>query len=249
MKVKLAVYYLLLSVYVLSSCITRRSVSLVYESKNLRIERITRSTYLHISYLDTESFGKVGCNGMIVIDQGEAIVFDTPAQDSISRELIHWLTTVKKTEIKAVVINHFHIDCLGGLGAFHADNIPSYSNQMTIDLAKENQVNIVPTQAIAANQKLQVGNTEIKNHYFGEGHTKDNIVSYVPSEQVLFGGCLIKALGAGKGNLADANIDAWPYTVRKIRLEYSDIKTVIPGHGKPGGTELLDYTVKMFINN
>jgi metallo-beta-lactamase class B len=248
MKFNPIIYYILFYFCFQSACLASKSLHLVYQSNNLRIEQISKNTYLHISYLDTESFGKVACNGMMVIDKGESIVFDTPSEDSVSRELIHWLTLVKKTEIKAVVVNHFHVDCLGGLGAFHAYNIPSYSNQLTIDLAKEDQVKVVPIRAIDTNQKLQIGNTEIKNHYFGEGHTKDNIVSYVPSEKVLFGGCLIKAIGAGKGNLADANIEEWAKTVTKIRAQYPLLKKVIPGHGMPGGIELLDYTVEMFMN-
>jgi metallo-beta-lactamase class B len=63
---------------------------------------------------------------------------------------------------------------------------------------------------------------------------------------VIFGGCLIKEVGAGKGNLADANTIDWSNTVRKIRDEYPDVKRIVPGHGQPGGIELLDYTIKLF---
>ena len=40
--------------------------------------------------------------------------------------------------------------------------------------------------------------------YFGEGHTKDNIMGYFTEDQALFGGCLIKKVGASKGYLGDA---------------------------------------------
>ena len=40
---------------------------------------------------ETESFGKVACNGMIVVDDDEAIVFDTPVNNEVSEELLKWL--------------------------------------------------------------------------------------------------------------------------------------------------------------
>ncbi len=62
----------------------------------------------------------------------------------------------------------------------------------------------------------------------------------------MFGGCLIKESGAGKGNLEDANTTDWSLTVTKLKEKYPTTKTVIPGHGKSGGTELLDYTIQLF---
>ncbi len=67
-----------------------------------------------------------------------------------------------------------------------------------------------------------------------------------PLEDIMFGGCLIKEEGAGKGNLAEANVEEWPNTVRKVKMKYPEVKKIIVGHGKSGGIELLDYTIKLF---
>ncbi len=40
----------------------------------------------------------------------------------------------------------------------------------------------------------------------------------------MFGGCLIKEEGAGKGNLAEANVEEWPNTVRKVKMKYPEVK-------------------------
>ena len=85
--------------------------------------------------------------------------------------------------------------------------------------------------------------------FFGEGHTPDNVVAYLPTDQTLFGGCLIKSLGAGKGNLEDANVQDWSSTVTKIKKSYPNVRIVIPGHGNPGSQDLLDYTIEMFSEN
>ena len=66
--------------------------------------------------------------------------------------------------------------------------------------------------------------TKIESRFLGEAHTKDNIVTWIPSEHILFGGCQVKSLGSAKGNLADANVDAWSETTRRIKAAYKDVK-------------------------
>ncbi len=217
----------------------------VYKSDILRIEKLSRNTYVHISYLETDNFGKVGCNGLLVVNKGEVVVFDTPVDNESSLELINWIENDQGNEIVGVVVTHFHIDCLGGLKAFHDASVPSYSNNQTIELLDADELNL-PLNGFEGRTELMVGNKPVLIEYFGEGHTKDNVVGYFPSEKVLFGGCLIKSLRAGKGNLNDANIEEWANTVNKIKLAYPDVKTVVPGHGKAGGVELLDFTMEMF---
>jgi metallo-beta-lactamase class B len=217
----------------------------VYQSPTLLVTPLTPGTYVHVSYLKTQSFGKVECNGMIVVNRNEAIVFDTPADDSTSYALIEFVEKQLKCKIKAVVINHFHADCLGGLKAFHARNIPSYANKLTLELAKR-ETDVLPQNGFENSLTLKVGKRKVINQFFGEAHTRDNIVSYFPSEKVLFGGCMVKALNAGKGNLADANTAEWSATVSKVQASYPQIQYVIPGHGQPGNQKLLEYTIQMF---
>lgn len=219
--------------------------SFVYKSKTLQIEQISPNTYVHVSFLNTDDFGKVACNGMIVMNEEEALVFDTPANEEASLELINWLENDKKAKVTGVVATHFHWDCLGGLNEFHLKGIPSFATKKTIALAKTAGYPL-PQNGFRNKLKLEAGGVKVINQYLGEGHTKDNFVSYVPSDQVIFGGCMVKALGAGNGNLEDANVSQWSSTVNKVKFTFPEIKIVIPGHGKIGGTELLDYTVEMF---
>jgi metallo-beta-lactamase class B len=217
----------------------------IYSTETLQIEQISPNTFVHISYLNTQDFGKVACNGMIVINGGEALILDTPTDDETSLELISWLKNEKKVTVKAVLATHFHNDCLGGLKAFHTKGVPSYGSFKTIALAKA-AGDPVPEKGFDEQLILEVGDLEVISKFFGEGHTRDNVVSYVPSDQVLFGGCLIKELGAGLGYLGDANTAAWSETVSKVKYHFPDIRRVIPGHGKIGNVELLEYTIRMF---
>jgi len=182
---------------------------------------------------------------MIVLDKNEAVVFDTPTNNTTALELINWVEKNLDSKIKAVIPTHFHADCLGGLEAFHQQGIASYANYLTIQTAKSNNFTI-PQNGFVDLLELKVGKQKIVAAFFGAGHTKDNVIGFFPREKIMFGGCLIKESGAGKGNLEDADTNQWPVSVAKIKAKYPDTKIIIPGHGKSGGTELLDYTINLF---
>lgn len=217
----------------------------LYESDNLVIKQLSKNVYQHISYFNSETYGKVACNGMIVKDGNETVIFDTPVDDKSSTELISWIKNNLHSKINAVIPTHFHEDCVGGLKEFEKNNIPSYSNNKTIAFAKEKGFN-VPNHGFDNSLTLNVGKQKVYAKFFGEGHTKDNIVGYFPSENAMFGGCLIKEIGASEGNLEDANIHVWSETVEKVKKTYPNAKVIIPGHGKTGGQDLLDYTIQLF---
>lgn len=222
--------------------------SLVYQSENLQIEQVSEHVFIHVSYLQTQDFGKVACNGMLVLNGNEALIFDTPTSNEVSDELIRWIEVEKRARVKAVLATHFHDDCLGGLEAFHAHEIPSFGSEKTIDLAQK-AGEAVPQQSFSEELIQELGDIKVVSKYFGEGHTRDNVVVYVPSERVLFGGCLIKEMNASVGYLGDANVGTWAETVRGVKAGFGDIQKVIPGHGKAGGEELLDYTIGLFERN
>ena len=225
---------------------TKDSTSFIYKTETLQIEQLTEHTFRHLSFLQTTDFGNVGCNGMIVIDANEALIFDTPATEEASLELINWVENVLKCKIKGVVATHFHNDCLAGLSEFHSRDISSYANVKTIELANGQKL-IPPQIGFKKSFELNVGTKIVVNEFLGQGHTKDNIVSYFPDEKVLFGGCLIKEIDAGKGYLGDANLKAWSKTVRKVQKRFPNAEVVIPGHGTVGDNSLLDYTITLFL--
>ena len=221
------------------------SVAQSYASETLRIEQISDRVYQHTSFFDSESFGTVPCNGMIVISEGEAVIFDTPTSGAASAELIDWIEDQHQSSIKAVVPTHFHQDCLAGLDEFHRRQIPSYGYRRTIDLAQQNGV-MPPQNSFDESLELPVGNQTVSVAFVGEGHTRDNVVAYFSADKVLFGGCLVKEVGAGKGNLEDANPSAWPATIARLKKRYPKVAIIVPGHGERGGIELLDYTRQLF---
>lgn len=226
-----------------ASCSSEATNLELYESSLLKIEPLGDGVYQHTSYLKTMGWGTVSCNGMVYINEGEAIVFDTPINDSASQELLQYFEGIN---IKGIVVTHYHIDCLGGLAAFHAAEIPSYARFETIALADSFGHQILPQKGFDSLRTFKIGTEEIWARYYGPGHTQDNIVGFIPSYKTLFGGCLVKALKAPKGNLADADIAEWSNTVAALKADLPPIEKVIPGHGQNGDGQLLDYTIDLF---
>ncbi len=243
-------FILLISITNFKSIAQKQAVfkaKVIYKSKDLVITQIAKNAFEHTSFKQTNDFGYVPCNGLIVRNSNEVIIFDTPTNDKSSALLIKWIKEKLHCKINAIIPTHFHDDCLGGLKAFDENGIPSYAYFKTIALAKENNY-VVPKNSFSDSLILKVGNQHIIAKFFGEGHTKDNVIGYFPSEKIMFGGCLIKELEAGKGYLGDANVAEWSNTVEKIKKKYPNVKTVIPGHGEYGNIALLDYTIALFKN-
>lgn len=248
MKIFKGIFIILFSFFLLNCNSQHKnnfSAKEIYKSENLIITQISENSFIHTSFKQTNDFGNVPCNGLIVKNSDEAIVFDTPVNDKSSEELIQWINKTLHAKINAVIPTHFHDDSAGGLLAFHHHHIPSYSYSKTIELARENNF-IVPQNSFSDSLILKVGHEKTITKFFGEGHTKDNTVGYFPSENILFGGCLLKELEASKGYLGDANIKTWSGTVEKVKKEYPDVKIVVPGHGEYGDQKLLDYTIALF---
>ena len=63
----------------------------VYKSADLIIFQIAENSFQHISFLQTNDFGNVPCNGLVVRNNNEAIIFDTPTNDKSAEELIKWV--------------------------------------------------------------------------------------------------------------------------------------------------------------
>ncbi len=68
----------------------------VYKSESLLIVQIAENAFQHISYKQTNDFGNVPCNGLVVRNQGEAIVFDSATRGKPS-----FLTPPPPTKVRA----------------------------------------------------------------------------------------------------------------------------------------------------
>jgi metallo-beta-lactamase class B len=217
-------------------------------SDSLQIIPLSENVFMHVTELVSPQFGKVPCNGLIYVNGKDAVIMDTPASIGLSVHLLDWFkTTFPGVKLKALIVNHFHADCLGGIRVFHEAGVVSYSHKLTPDLLKlKNDPSPAPQATFDQHLTIDVDGKKVVLRFLGEAHTRDNIVTWIENEKILFGGCMVKALNATKGNLSDANIKEWPATIERVKKEFPELRVVIPGHGNYGGVELLDYTIKLF---
>ncbi|MBN1533767.1 MAG: subclass B1 metallo-beta-lactamase [Spirochaetes bacterium] len=214
-------------------------------SGDIEIIRLSEHSYVHVSYATLPKFGRFGSNGYIYVDNGEAMLFDTPVDDRLTEQLVRWITGSMKARIVGFVPNHWHADCMGGLRYILSRKIPTYANEMTIAIAKARGLP-VPRKGFRDTLTLKVGSGTVICRYFGPAHSSDNITVWVPSERVLFAGCMVKEGNATNlGNLSDAVLSEWPGTIGRVIREYPGARTVIPGHGDIGGIDLLLHTRRL----
>ncbi|PYT24515.1 MAG: hypothetical protein DMG58_25835, partial [Acidobacteria bacterium] len=84
---------------------------------------------------------------------------------------------------------------------------------------------------------------EVRFYFFGWAHTRGDGFVYLPKEKVL---CTGDAVVNGPYNYtADANIGNWPAVVRGAQK--LDVAHVLPGHGGPGGKDVLEGEAQFMI--
>lgn len=216
-------------------------------SEDIELIKLSDNAYVHVSYSDLPDFGRFPSNGLIFINKSEAFLFDTPVTDSLTMDLVSRIEDTMKLKLVGFVPNHWHNDCMGGLGFLQNQYIESYANQLTIDFAKSNNLPI-PEHGFKDSLQLQLGDKWIKCFYFGAAHSLDNIVVWIPSEQILFAGCMIKSINSKNlGNTADGDLMAYPKTIDKLINTFPTAKIVIPGHGQFGGLDLIKHTKELSI--
>ena len=77
---------------------------------------------------------------------------------------------------------------------------------------------------------------EVRFYFFGWAHTRGDGFVYLPKEKVLYSGDA--ALNGPFNYTADANIANWPQVI--AAAQKLDVTHVLPGHGGPGGKEILE---------
>lgn len=214
-------------------------------SPDLLLVKLSESAFVHVSYADLPGYGRVSANGLIITAGRKAFLFDTPWNDSLTEELVTYLEGRMRMKVKGFVPNHWHEDCMGGLGYLRSRKIKSYANEMTVNIAGEKGLP-VPDLGFRDSLILKIGKKDILCYFPGAAHSADNIVVWIPSEQILFPGCICKSTDSRSlGNTADGDLEAYPVTVDRIISKFPDARTVIPGHGPYGGRELLKHTMSL----
>jgi glyoxylase-like metal-dependent hydrolase (beta-lactamase superfamily II) len=91
---------------------------------------------------------------------------------------------------------------------------------------------------------LKDSTREVRFYFYGWAHTRGDGFVYLPKEKVLCTGDAV--VNGPHNNLADANIGNWPNVIRLAQR--LDVLHVLPGHGDPGGKDLLEGQLQFLTN-
>ncbi|WP_295936050.1 subclass B1 metallo-beta-lactamase [uncultured Alistipes sp.] len=235
-------FRLILLFSLLSATAAARTPESIDVGNDITATALAEGIYLYTAVAQIEGYGAVPSNGVIVVHNGEAVLLDTPVSDAQTKTLVDWTAEKLRARITTFVPNHWHSDCMGGLGYLKAQGVKSHAQERTRRIARHKGLP-VPDTGFTDSLQLDLHGTKIRCYYFGGGHSEDNIVVWIPSEKILFAGCMVKSLSdRGPGNLSDAVPEAWPATLDSLLVRFPDARIVIPGHGAPGGLELIRHT-------
>ncbi len=185
---------------------------------------LNRTTVVHRS---TDAQG-IPANGLIAITSAGLFLVDTGWTEAQTDAILDWGEQRLKRPWIGAIITHDHADRDGGLPALQRRHIRIAALDLTVTKLAKRHVTGIRT-LFTAKAGSYIDPRGFEAYYPGPGHTTDNIVVRFPS--VVFGGCLIKPTEADNlGFIGDANLSAWPESVRRVAKRYPNLP-VLPGHG------------------
>ena len=214
-------------------------------SEELAVRSLAEGVWLHTTWRVLSSGTRFPSNGLIVREGDHAVLVDTAWGVEPTALLIDWIESELGLKVLRAVITHFHEDRMGGSPVLARRGIPFAGSPLTRELGMEEGVPL-PKELPALLTGDPVVDGVLELFYPGPGHTRDNLVVWVPAVRLLFGGCAVRpATSTSTGNRADASMEDWPRSIKRVRSQYPQAEIVVPSHGPPAGPELLEHTQKI----
>lgn len=203
---------------------------------------LTEGVWVHTTWARLAS-GLFSSSGLLVCSHGVGLLVDTAWNDAQTERLLA-LADARECPVRALVVTHFHNDRMGGIGAVLRRGVATYAYRETVTRA---QLPSWSPTVLDSPGEVRVGNVTAEVFFPGEAHTPDNVVVWLRDARTLFGGCMVRARSwSSLGNVADANLAAWPASARALVERYgSQAAHVVPGHGEPGDASLLSHTLTL----
>jgi metallo-beta-lactamase class B len=225
-------------------------------------------------YVITHAFPWPGNSMLVDMADQTLVLVDTPYTPEATQTVLEWAEKeLGKRDIVAINTG-YHYDNLGGNAYLLERGIPVYGADLTVQLlaergdamramtldwlkdpkdrayydAHQTLPYVAPDHTFVLDEGLQLefGDETVEVYFPGPTHAPDNVVVYFPDRKVLFGGCMIIG-GDQVGNTADADMAAWPDSVRG--LERFDVEVVVPGHGERFDPQLIAHTLELLSFN
>ncbi|HTI07091.1 MAG TPA: BlaB/IND/MUS family subclass B1 metallo-beta-lactamase [Puia sp.] len=210
----------------------------------LEITHLTGNLYVYTTY-NLYAGNPTPSNSMYLVTGEGVVLFDVPWDTAQRQPLLDSLYARHHQKPVLCIATHFHGDRTGALDFLKQHGVATWSSRLTYELCRQNHMQEA-AHVFDKDTSFTVGGYTVQTFYPGEGHTKDNIVIWCAADQVLYGGCLIKSTeDKTLGFLGDANLAAWPQTMRRLMQEFPHPKYVIPGHDGWADNQSPAHTLKL----
>jgi metallo-beta-lactamase class B len=218
------------------------------QKPNLSVRPLGEGIYLHLTYgiYQNQPYPSNGLivstkDGVVLIDTG----WDTNDDTDNTRQLLRWVADSLRQPVRLCIVTHAHEDRVGGIRELRKAGVRVISTPLTaqksVKLGYDAPDGILPNDTT-----FTLGGVPIRCYFPGEGHTSDNLVVWLPRQRILHGGCFVRSVAVfGMGNLADANLNAWGTSVRRVMKEFGTARVVVPGHEDLSGPEALTHTLRL----
>ena len=248
-------FFLSLAVLALSACSgghSHEGQSFMAELKKdypVSLAEIADGVWVHSTNYRLPGQAPIASNGLVVADGDELILVDTAWGELATLSLLETIKEQTGKSVTKLIVTHHHMDRIAGVDVAERENIQVFSHPDTPRLAAA-QGYPVPNTSVsslkAPKSRTKVGSVEVA--YPGHGHAEDNLIVYVPSANILYGGCAIRSAGSqGLGNISDADLKRWAPALAWVKATYPETKTVVPGHGKGANLSLIDGTIALIV--
>lgn len=203
-----------------------------------------------------------GANAVAVLGDGGTLVVDPLVAPAYARELKRLLAGRGASPVRWVVTTHHHTDHSVGASVFAADGAEVIAHAAAAELMEREHpillarrrasadvealfadaVPAVPSRRVTEPLAIPVGGTRAVVRPCGPAHTAGDLRIDLPDLGVVVTGDLVSH--GYHPNLEDANVPGWRRALGDL-LE-SGATTFVPGHGAPGGREIVEAQAAWF---
>jgi glyoxylase-like metal-dependent hydrolase (beta-lactamase superfamily II) len=190
--------------------------------------------------------------GVIIGDSGVVVIDSSPTPET-ARRLVSEIKRLTPKPVLYVVFTHAHGDHTFSvhelapskgiiahvytrdyLAKHGAEHLKVYRQRMG-DAKSQGAKVTLPTITFPDMYDLPLGREHLLLFYQGRGHTRGDVVAYLPKARVLFTGDL--AYAGRLPWLGDGYAKEWQETLDRVAV--LDVTTIVPGHGTWGGRPVL----------
>lgn len=187
-----------------------------------------------------------GGNSGIIIGDSAVVVVDTKMMSS--SEDLYKLAKANAGSKPLIIVNtHYHSDHVNGNKYFKGDRIyiGNYNREfLQKNIDAENQ----PTDFVNDSLSLNIGGEVVHLYNLGQAHTLNDLVVYLENHKVLFSGDLIfNHVNPVLKDESGARVAKWIKVLDIVISRWGNC-TIVPGHGKIGGIEIVQSMRQYFID-